>query len=148
MNVLHSKHWRLAVCAAGLGRRDATLSGFFKWSRDRAIPGCIFRSLSSDSPSGWLGSAFPRQSRCHFLSLIPSCYPSRLLTGCCYKWLHVDMQGRKWGKVLCLVHRCCGKAGSRWPCSEASSEPPHFQLWILSGILRGVGRGVDSFHNL
>lgn len=112
MNVLYSKHWSLAVCAAGLERRGAIISAFFKWSCDKAIPGCIFRSLSSDSPSGWLQPAFPRQSLCRFLCLIPSCSPSRLLTGCCYKWLHVDMWGRKGGKVVCLVRRCPGAASS------------------------------------
>lgn len=79
---------------------------------------CIFRSFSSDSPSGWVQLTFSFESPYHFLSLIPSCHPSRLLRGCCYKWLHVHIQGRKehrggkWGKVVCATHRYHAPASS------------------------------------
>lgn len=112
MNVLYYKHRsRECVLQAREKERSAGSSSCPVTRRWQGVAVCIFRPLSSDSPSGRVQLTFSVQPLSHhFLSLIPSCHPSRLLRGCCYKWLQVHMQGRKegrrgkWGQGVNATH--------------------------------------------
>lgn len=145
---------------------SADSSSFLIIKRWQGIAVCIFRPLSSDSPSGWVQLTFSVQSLpYHFLSLIPSCHPSRLLRGCCYKWLQVHMQGRKggrrgkWGRVVYATHGYHAPARSvlvqvedLWipdiPALNSELLLSCRQCWLQAVGWEGVGCLGASLHNL